>query len=222
MVKKVFIDPGHGGKDPGASGNGLQEKNVTLQISLKTRDILLNEYEGADVKLSRTGDTHPSLNDRSNAANAWGADICVSIHINSGAASAKGFESFRWNKTTDAATTALHNTLHAAVLKREGLDDRGKKTADLHMCRETNMPAILTESGFISNASDSAKMKQASWIEQAARGHAEGIASFLGLKKKAAGATAPTTGTAKAKLYRVQVGAFEDKDNADQLLKDLQ
>ncbi|MBA4538815.1 N-acetylmuramoyl-L-alanine amidase, partial [Bacillus aquiflavi] len=53
---KIFIDPGHGGTDPGAVGNGLQEKNLTLQISTKIRDILVNEYNNVYVNMSRTGD----------------------------------------------------------------------------------------------------------------------------------------------------------------------
>lgn len=68
---KIFIDPGHGGSDPGATGNGLQEKTLTLQIALALRTILTNEYEGVTVLLSRTSDQYVSLSDRTNAANNW-------------------------------------------------------------------------------------------------------------------------------------------------------
>ncbi|MFS0783539.1 N-acetylmuramoyl-L-alanine amidase family protein, partial [Bacillus sp. 1P06AnD] len=61
---KIFIDPGHGGSDPGAVGNGIQEKNITLAIALRVRDLLLNGYSNVEVKMSRTGDTFPSLSDR--------------------------------------------------------------------------------------------------------------------------------------------------------------
>lgn len=79
---KIFIDPGHGGSDSGASGNGLQEKHVTLQIALALRTILLDEYQNVSVQLSRTSDQTVSLTQRTNAANSWGADFFLSIHIN--------------------------------------------------------------------------------------------------------------------------------------------
>src|SRR5699024_12680369 len=78
---RIFIDPGHGGSDPGASANGLQEKDVTLDIALKTRDILNEQYSGHTVKLYRTEDITKSLNERTNEANNWGAQFFVSIHI---------------------------------------------------------------------------------------------------------------------------------------------
>lgn len=81
---KIFIDPGHGGTDPGAVGNGLQEKNLTLQIATRVKNILLAEYNNVTILMSRTGDTFPTLQDRTNQANAWGADFFLSIHINAG------------------------------------------------------------------------------------------------------------------------------------------
>src|SRR3954465_10561151 len=110
MVKKIFLDAGHGGKDNGASGNGLKEKDLTLAITLLTRDYL-QKYEGVDIKLSRSADTYPTLKQRTDAANAWGADLLVSIHINSAPTVADGFETFTYTKT-DAATKAFQNALH--------------------------------------------------------------------------------------------------------------
>ena len=89
---KVYIDPGHGGSDPGAVGNGIEEKNITLQIAIQIRDILLAEYENVSVQMSRTGDQTVSLDERTNAANNWNADFFLSVHINSGGGS--GFESY--------------------------------------------------------------------------------------------------------------------------------
>ena len=74
IMVKIFIDPGHGGTDPGAVGNGLQEKNLTLQIATRVKNILLAEYNNVSVLMSRTGDTSLSLQERTNQANAWGAD----------------------------------------------------------------------------------------------------------------------------------------------------
>ena len=70
---KLFIDPGHGGNDPGAVGNGLREKDLTLAIALETRRVLLTEYEGIQVKMSREKDQTVSLKARTDAANAWNA-----------------------------------------------------------------------------------------------------------------------------------------------------
>lgn len=72
---KVFIDPGHGGVDPGAVANGLQEKEITLQLAKEIQKILLNEYENIAIKMSRTTDQTVSLNSRTALANHWNADI---------------------------------------------------------------------------------------------------------------------------------------------------
>lgn len=80
---KLYLDPGHGGSDPGAQGNDLNEKDVTLDIALRLRNILLNDYENVEVRMSRTSDITKSLYERTNEANSWGADFYLSIHINS-------------------------------------------------------------------------------------------------------------------------------------------
>jgi len=80
---KIYIDPGHGGNDPGAVANGLREKDLTLKIGLKLRDYL-SGYENVQIRMSRTTDKTVSLSERTNDANKWGADLFVSIHINAG------------------------------------------------------------------------------------------------------------------------------------------
>src|SRR5690242_5441041 len=94
---RIYLDPGHGGTDSGAVGNGLQEKALTLAIALQIRSILQANW-AVDVRMSRTTDATVSLDQRTNDANAWGADIFVSVHINSGGGT--GFESYRY-LTTD-------------------------------------------------------------------------------------------------------------------------
>jgi N-acetylmuramoyl-L-alanine amidase len=171
------------------------------------------------VQLSRNTDTYLTLEQRTVAANKWGADVLVSIHINAAEAeSANGFETYVYTKV-GSDTKALQNVLHRAILRRIGMTDRGQKAANFHMVRESKMNAVLTECGFISNRSDNAKMKQDSWKSEVARGHAEGIAEFIGLNKKAE--KPATAAPAAKKLYRVQVGAFEDRENADKLAADL-
>ena len=76
---RVYIDPGHGGSDSGAVGNGLLEKDLTLSIALQMRDHLKANWN-VDIRMSRTGDTTRSLAYRSSDANSWGADLFVSVH----------------------------------------------------------------------------------------------------------------------------------------------
>lgn len=230
---KVLLDAGHGGKDGGAQGNGLSEKVLTLAIAQRCREILQKEYIGAEVRLTRETDQFLSLTERTNLANSWRADLLVSIHINAAVATAgNGFESFVYIKS-DAATKAFQNVLHKAVIRNIKITDRGQKSKDLHMVRQSAMIAVLTENGFISNVSDAAKMKSAAWLESCARGHAEGIAEYAGLKRKPAAQPAPAIQPKPAaqpaeaqpadrkKIFRVQVGAFEDRANADKLAAEL-
>lgn len=180
-MAKIFIDPGHGGGDSGAIGNGLKEKDVVLKIAKKLRDILKNEY-GANVKMSRTTDKFLSLRERTNMANAWGADYFVSIHTNAGGG--KGYEDFIYNGVSNNSTAGKYREkIHQEVAKRINMNNRGKKKANFHVLRESKMPAILTENGFIDNKHDTDLMKKKTWINDVARGHAIGIAKAFGLKK---------------------------------------
>lgn len=183
---KIMLDAGHGGKDPGAVGNGLQEKDLTLKIALKIRDMLVG-YEGVRVNLTRTQDVTLSLKQRTDAANAWGADYLMSIHINAGGGT--GFETFIYPGTS-GATVANQNVIHGKIMEQLDVRDRGKKAGNLHMVRESRMPAILTENLFIDNKSDAAKLKDDSFLDKIALGHVNGLVAALGLKQKATVKTA--------------------------------
>lgn len=180
--KKVFLDPGHGGSDPGAVANGLQEKNLTLAIAKECEKVLKSEYDDVDIKLSRTGDTYPSLSARAKMANDWGANLFISVHIN--ADGGTGFESFVYNGVVAAATITYQNAIHATIISGSGFKDRGKKRANFQVLRDTKMPAVLTENGFIDRREDAEKLKDPAFIKKLGRLHAEGIAKALGLKKK--------------------------------------
>ncbi|MDN3017894.1 N-acetylmuramoyl-L-alanine amidase [Paenibacillus sp. BSR1-1] len=205
---KLYLDPGHGGTDPGAQGNGLNEKDITLDIALKIRTILLNNYENIEVMMSRTGDITKSLSQRTNEANAWKADYYLSIHINADSGTATGYEDYIHSNLSDTSTTAKYrDIIHAEVIKLNQLRDRGKKKANFHVLRESKMPAMLSENGFIDNSQDAALMKQTSWRQNVAQGHANGIALAFNLQPKS---TAPA-GT----IYKVIAGSFKLRDNAD-------
>lgn len=183
---KIYLDPGHGGTDPGAIGNGLQEKNVTLSIANRMRSILVNEYSNATVRMSRTGDQTVELSQRTNDANAWGADYFLSIHINAGGGT--GYEDYIHSALSDTSRTAnLRHTIHSEIVKLNNMRNRGKKKANFHVLRETVMSAMLTENGFIDTKADADKMKQSSWLDSVARGHVNGLEKALGLTKKTGG-----------------------------------
>ena len=211
---KIFIDPGHGGNDPGAAANGIREKDITLTLAKRIREILAAEYDEIAVKMSRTGDETVSLEARTDQANAWGANYFLSLHCNAGGGD--GFESFIYT-TTDAKTKKIRETIHSEIMKQiAGTDDRGMKIANFHVLRESKMSAILTENLFVDNAADATKLKGSIFLEKLARGHVKGLDYGLGLKRKTA-PTPPTDGS----LFKVQVGAFSDKSNADKLAADL-
>jgi N-acetylmuramoyl-L-alanine amidase len=225
---KLYLDPGHGGEDPGAQGNGLNEKDITLAIALKIRKLILNDYENVQVKMSRTSDTTISLEQRSSAANAWDADFFLAIHINSADSAAQGYEDFIYNGASNSSKAAKYQDLiHAEVIKVNQLKDRGQKRANFHVLRETNMPALLTENGFISNNHDANLMKDSAWQQQVAQGHVNGIAKAFGLNRKPIKETPKTTTTPKTTqsetttVYTVYVGSYKSKEHAQDRVTEL-
>jgi len=204
---KIFIDPGHGGTDPGAVGNGIQEKNITLQISNKLREILVNEYVGVSVSMSRSGDQTLSLNQRTNMANQWGADFLYSIHINSGGGT--GYEDYIYSGLSSNSRTAqMQRTIHSEIVSRNGMVDRGSKQASFHMLRESTMDAVLTENGFIDNPTDAAKMKSPAWIEAVARGHAVGLERVYNLSRKSGIQSQPQVASTSGVIRYIYTGGF--------------
>ncbi len=198
MMAKIYLDPGHGGTDPGATANGLKEKDVTLKIAKKVRDILNRDYEGHSIRMSRTTDTTKSLAQRTNDANSWGANYFVSIHINAGGG--VGYEDFIYNGGLSNNTVTYRDKMHTEIMKQVDFTNRGKKRANLHVLRESSMPAVLTENGFIDHAGDADKLKSDAYLNRIALGHANGIAKTLGLKKKSNG------GGGNNKTYTVKKG----------------
>ena len=185
MVKKIMWDKGHGGTDPGAVGNGLEEKDLTHKIVEYAMNYLNDEYTGFEQRTTRTGDQTVPLNKRDDGADAWKADVFISVHINAGGGN--GFESFIYNGGVGAATIELQNVLHAEIITamREfgNIADRGKKRANFAVLRETNMPAILTENMFI-DTSDSKYLKNEAFLKAVGEAHARGVAKYLGLPSK--------------------------------------
>jgi N-acetylmuramoyl-L-alanine amidase len=212
---RIVLDAGHGGNDPGAVANGLKEKDLTLTI-VKHIGRLLGEYEGVEVHYTRTNDRFLELSERAAIANKLKADYFISVHINAGGST--GFESYVYNGNVSAATVAYQNVIHAEIMKAIGnVKDRGKKRANYAVLRLTNMPAILTENLFIDNPNDATKLKSEQFLLQVAHGHVQGIVKAFGLKRKAK----PQQKVSDKKLYRVQVGAFTNRENAERLAEEL-
>ena len=183
---KLFLDCGHGGNDVGAIGNGLQEADLTLEIGQGIAN-KLKLYEGIEVKMSRTTDKTLSLKQRTDEANAWGANYFLSLHINSSESmAANGYEDYIYNGTVSPKTVAFQNVMHDEIfnsIKSHGVSDRGKKKANFHVLREAHAPALLTENLFIRNGADADRLKNAAFKADLIQGHVNGLEKFLGLNK---------------------------------------
>ena len=184
MTKLVVLDPGHGGSDPGATGNGLRECDVTLAIAKRIRSILLRDFD-VDVKLTRRDDSFVSLGARAKFANDRNATYFVAVHINSGGGT--GYEDFI-HDNAGSRTAEWRDDLHGAIasfLSQRGVIDRGKKRANFAVLRETRMPAVLTENLFIDRRSDANQLKDPSFLDGLAKAHVRGIAAALELPRAA-------------------------------------
>lgn len=172
-----YVDAGHGGYDPGACGNGRQEKDITLAVSLEVDKHL--KRHGVTNYMSRTIDGCPSLTDRTNAANAVNADCLASIHADSSAnKNARGFTIYTYGTGSNEINLAncVANRLVEAKLYSV---NRGIKQENFHMVRESKMAAILIEMGFISNSEDCDLL--VSNISGYAEAIAKGILDYLGI-----------------------------------------
>ena len=182
---KVVIDPGHGGSDPGAIGNGIVEKAINLRVALRLKELLeldtLDPSGGGDwdVRMTRTNDTFVSLAGRVAVANSWGADLFVSIHHNGfSSPAAHGTETFSFASGTLGA--GLRDRLQSELLAAHGLTNRGSKTANFYVLREALMPAALTEAGFVTSPLDAAALTRSGADEAAARGHLFALQRHVG------------------------------------------
>lgn len=188
----VYIDPGHGGTDSGASFGGVHEKNLALSQANRIRD-QLEATGNYNVVMSRTTDTFVKLANRAQDANRRNVDIFISVHFNSmgGAGTARGVESFIYNaggyttspnptnqRLRDSLTLANHIT--PLVASRTGLNNRGVRGHNLHVVRETNMPAVLMEYGFIDNVTERNIVRQATFQNNAAQATRDGINRYFG------------------------------------------
>ena len=196
MEKRIFWDKGHGGKDSGAVGNGLQEKQLTHKIVEYAMDFLSSNYTGFIQKTSRTGDTYPSLTERANMADNWNADVFVSVHINAGGGN--GYESYIHTTKASKASIALQNYLNNAILSAMrsfgSIKAHGgtmNRKANYAVLRNTNAPAVLTENLYI-DSTDAQYLKNEQFLKAVGQAHAIGVAKFLNLPSKSTPPKTPT------------------------------
>lgn len=159
--KKVFIDAGHGEKDSGALGNVLKEKDIALSIAKELGEELT--ANGVLVEYSRKSDLFLELSERADNANIWGADLFVSIHCNSHESNASGTECYT-SPNTNGTTKKLSKNISSSISLNLNLTNRGHKEANFTVLKDTDMPAILIETAFISNNEDAVKLKEKSNI----------------------------------------------------------
>lgn len=178
--KVVVIDPGHGGKDPGAlSVTKKHEKDFNLSVALKVQALLFKE-NNIDVVMTRDSDSYPTLSERAKLANEVNANVFVSIHGNSNPSSKpSGTETYYYER---ASSKDLANVIHKYLVKATGLSDRGVKNSSLHVIRETKMPAVLVEVGFLSNSIDEQVMYSDDKQNLVAQAIVDGIKEYLGNK----------------------------------------
>ncbi len=169
--KRIVIDVGHGGKDSGAIGiNGIQEKDVVLNIALEILSLNENSETPMDIYLTRYSDTLISLSDRTKLVEALKTDLFISLHCNhSNNPNARGIEVYVSNNESHYLddSTWLAFQLQGAFNKELGFESRGVKFADFQVIRgaTTYCPSILIEFGFLSNKDEARYLANLNYIK---------------------------------------------------------
>lgn len=212
-MAKVFLGVGHGGSDPGAVANGLNEKDLNLAIALACNEELVRH--GVTVQMSRTKDENDTLTEEIKECNAFNPDLALDIHNNAGGGD--GVEAYYHYKGGMSKTLA-DNVLSEVV--KIGQNSRGAKIKKnaygqdyFGFIRETNPPAVIVECAFVDNANDIKIIDTAAEQKTMGIAIAKGILKTLGIAYKAP--------VVKKTVYNVQIGPFTNKADAEALAKHL-
>ncbi|MDA0811306.1 MAG: N-acetylmuramoyl-L-alanine amidase [Verrucomicrobia bacterium] len=194
----IIVDAGHGGLDGGTQGNGLLEKDWSLQIAKALEEDLVGR--GFKVRMTRNGDDTVELSDRIDIANEQANHLLVSVHLNHTAEpSVSGIETFYWLDQslsvtkavreqyeaptgvplTDSRSELLAQSVQENLIQVTGAHDRGKKEESFFVLRNSNAPAILIECGFVSNPQEAEHIVTSGYRKRLARGIGNGITAFL-------------------------------------------
>jgi len=186
QTAKVCIDPGHGGSDPGAVGNGQQEKTNTLNTALKFKAWLDKDTQDTagggswSIVMTRTTDVDVSLQGRCDIANNNNCNRFMSIHNNAADdTSANGTETYSYSAPSTASD--LRDKIQTRMIEAWNRTNRGVKTAGFYVLKYTNMPATLSELAFITNAADSVYTGGSSWQDLAGKAHMFALQNHYGL-----------------------------------------
>ncbi|WP_404445606.1 N-acetylmuramoyl-L-alanine amidase [Sutcliffiella horikoshii] len=213
---KIVLDAGHGYSTPGKrTPDGMREYEFNREVAECARQELLR-YQDAEVLFTHADDRDVHLKERTDRANTWGAQAFVSIHANAfgngGWNTAQGIETF-CPVATSPDSNRLATIVHRGLIQATARKNRGIKSADFHVLRETNMASILCECGFMTNREEAQLLKSTSYRQTCALAIAEGVVEYFNLTLKTMGVS--------TRLYKVQVGAFQMKKNADSLAAQL-
>lgn len=179
--RSVFLDPGHGGHDPGTMGRvlGLMEKDIVLDVALRLRELL--EAAGATVHMSRVGDTFVEVNYRPVLARSAGADVFLSIHANAAPSGndAGGTETFIYTRPNHPDNARFASAVHRHLVSAIGLTNRGIKQANFGVLRNSFIPSALVEIAFLSRSEEEALLNEAWFRQQVAQGLFNGLVAYF-------------------------------------------
>ena len=170
----VIIDAGHGGSDGGTVSGKIIEKDINLSVALKLKTIL--EDNNIKVVLTRSSDKNISLAQRTSIANESNADFFISLHCNyyEDDAQIAGLECYYNSPDATESKAYAESIIHAVSLSND-VKTRYAKTENYYVLRNTQIPAVLVEMGFLSNYSESQKLLSDDYQEILAQRMAEGI-----------------------------------------------
>ncbi len=200
--RSVVLDPGHGGSDPGSKSIYGHEKDFNLKLAnLLKRDL---ERRGFRVRMTRSGDTFPTLRDRVEFTNRIPDAIFISLHFNAfNNTTAKGIETYalspkgsgthnargiKENTLTgnarDSENIALATAIHASLLKKTKAEDRGIKRDRFTVLAGINKPAVLVEGGFLSNPEEARRIASPSYLARLSTGIADAVVTYRNALRK--------------------------------------
>lgn len=215
---KIMLDGGHGYETAGKrSPDGMKEYEFNRVVANEMKK-LLSKYKDVAVFMAHSDERDVPLQERTNTANRLDVDCYISIHANAygtGWNNVQGIETYIYvtkPKTAHELARKIQDSLIAAT----GMKNRGVKTADFHVLRETRMTAVLVECGFMTNKEEATLLRSASYQRLCAEAIVNGLQEQYRLKLSESSATFPGKS-----LFRVQVGAFHERKNAEVLAERL-
>ena len=201
----------HGGSDPGAVANNTKEKDLNLSIALACKDVLARH--GVEVKMSRTKDENDPLSEEIRECNSFSPDLAVDIHNNAGGGDgAEAYYHYGGGKSKTLAENILSEIVKVGQNSRGAKIRKNSAGKDYYgFIREISAPAVIVECAFVDNASDLKILASEGERKTMGSAIAKGILKTLGIEYQAE----------KSTLYRVQVGAYLLKSNAEAMHKKL-